>query len=123
MKKIDVHPNNDFKKNINNNAVLDACKAKGVKVIGVGGPDFTKGDKKGILAVVWQVTRMHYLSIIGGKTEEQVVAWANERVGGNYAPIANLKDKTLCNSKFLMHLCASIEPRAVNWEIMSDGET
>jgi len=29
----------------------------------------------------------------------------------------------MSNSKFLLHLLASIEPRAVNWEIYSEGTT
>ena len=27
------------------------------------------------------------------------------------------------DGKFLLHLCASIEPRAVNWEIFLEGDT
>lgn len=53
-KKVDMNPNNDFKKNINNNTGIDACKSGlGLKMIGIGGPDLTKGDKKIILACVW----------------------------------------------------------------------
>jgi hypothetical protein len=29
----------------------------------------------------------------------------------------------MSDGKFLIHLCASIEPRAVNWEIVTEGET
>jgi hypothetical protein len=53
MKKIDMAPNNDFKKNINNNACIEACKNMKLKMIGIGGTDLTKGDKKLTLAVVW----------------------------------------------------------------------
>lgn len=35
-------------------------------------------------------------------------------------PIANLKDKTM-DSRFIIHICAAIEPRAVNWEFVLDG--
>jgi plastin-1 len=52
-KKIDKNPNNDFKKNINNNAVIEACKTWKLKMIGLGGVDLTKGDKKLTLATVW----------------------------------------------------------------------
>merc|ERR1711998_282998 len=46
-KKIDMKPNNDFKKNINNNTAVAACKdALKLKMIGIGGTDLTKGDKK-----------------------------------------------------------------------------
>ena len=53
-KKIDLNTNNDFKKNINNNMGIQSCKdALKLKMIGIGGPDITKGDKKIILATVW----------------------------------------------------------------------
>jgi len=123
MKKISKAPDNDFKRNINSSALLDSCKTLGIKVIGVGGPDITKGDKKGILAIVWQIMRKHYMKIIGDKTEDDIVKWANGQVGGNYKNITNLKDQQMKDSKFLMHLCAAIEPRAINWDILSNGET
>jgi len=52
-KKIDKAPSNDFKKNINNNTVIEACKNMKLKMIGIGGTDLSKGDKKLTLATVW----------------------------------------------------------------------
>jgi len=53
-KKIDLKPNNDFKKNINNNEAVKSCKdGLKLKMIGIGGVDLTRGDKKAILATVW----------------------------------------------------------------------
>lgn len=52
-KKINKAPKNDFDKNINNNAVVEACKNMGLKMIGIGGVDLTKGDRKLTLATVW----------------------------------------------------------------------
>jgi plastin-1 len=51
--KVDMNPNNDFKKNINNNMAVQACKELKFKLIGVGAPDLTKGERKSILTVVW----------------------------------------------------------------------
>lgn len=90
-------------------------------MIGIGGPEITKGVKKDILATVWQLVRQHYLKLIGDKSEADLVKWANDTVGGKHASIKDLKDKSLGDSKFLMHLCSAIEPRAVNWEILVDG--
>ena len=57
-KKVDKNPNNDFKKNINNSTAIAACKdSLKLKMIGISGPDITKGDKKCILASVWQLVR------------------------------------------------------------------
>lgn len=52
-----------------------------------------------------------------------MVKWANDQVGGKATSIKNLKDKSMGDGKFLIHLCASIEPRAVNWDIVTAGET
>ena len=122
-KKVDLNPNNDFKRNINNNAAVEACKNMKLKMIGIGGTDITKGDKKLILAIVWQIVRLSYLKIIGGKTEEDIVKWANDTVAGKHPSIVDLKDKSLADSKFLIHLCSAIEPRAVNWDIVQEGTT
>ena len=123
-KLIDLNPNNDFKKNINNNQGIDSCKKTlGLKMIGIGGVDLTKGDKKLILATVWQLVKLDYLKLIGNKNESDLVKWANETVGDKHKPIESLKDKSMGDGVFLMNLLASIEPRAVNWDIMTKGES
>jgi len=122
-KKVEMSPKNDFHKNINNNMAIEACKKLKLKLIGVGAPDLTKGERKSILTVVWQLVRLHYLKLIGDKTEDDLVKWANDKVAGKHTNIANLKDKSLADGKFFIHLCGAIEPRAVNWEIVLDGST
>lgn len=47
--------------------------------------------------------------------------WANELVTD--MQIKNFKDSSLSNGVFLIKLCAAIEPRAVNWDIMTQGDT
>ena len=117
-KKATENVRQDFDRNGNNNEALAAAKKLGPKFIGLGGTDLTKGDKKNVLAIVWQIVRIHYISIIGGKTEKDLVNWANELVGDKHAPIKDLKDKSMSDSMFMIHLCAKIEPRAVNWDIV-----
>lgn len=51
-----------------------------------------------------------------------MIAWANERVGDKHAHIVNTKDKALSDGHFLMHLLASIEDRAVAWDIMKPAD-
>jgi len=103
--------------------VIEACKNMKLKLIGVGGVDLTKGDKKALLAVVWQLVRLYYLRLIGDKKEEDLVKWANETVGGKATAIANFKDKSLSDGKYMLHLLTAIEPRAVNWDLVMDGDT
>jgi len=50
-------------------------------VPGIGGTDILDGNKKLIIAVVWQLVRLNYLKIIGSQTEDDLVKWANNKVG------------------------------------------
>lgn len=52
-KKVKMEPKQDFDKNINNNTAVEGAKSLKCKIIGVGGNDITKKDKKLTLAVVW----------------------------------------------------------------------
>ena len=74
-----------------------------------------------MIGVVWQLVRLHYLNIVGSKKEEDLVKWANELVQD--PQIKNFKDSALSDGKFLIKLCSAIEPRAVNWDIVTPGET
>jgi plastin-1 len=120
-KKVDMKPKNDFGRNINNGQAIDAAKKMGLKLISVGGVDITKGERTPILALVWQLVRKHYLHLIGDKSEDDLVKWANELVGGKTQSITSFKDKSLCSSVYFIHLCAAIETRAVNWDIVTEG--
>jgi len=42
---------------------------------------------------------------------------------GKCDPIESLKDETMRDGVFLINLCASIEPRAVNWNLVTSSET
>jgi hypothetical protein len=89
-KKIDKNPNNKFKQGINCGQIVEACKKLGLKIPGIGGSDFVEGNKKNIIAVVWQLVRLHYLKVIGSQTEDDLVKWANSMVED--LKIKNFKD-------------------------------
>lgn len=67
-----------------------ACEGViGKKLHGLDGIDIQNcdlgGDKKAVatqrknlLAMVWQLCRQHALQILGNKSEDDVIAWANE---------------------------------------------
>ena len=77
-----------------------------------------------MLATVWQLVKVHYLHLIGDKTEADIVKWANELVAESGLSIKDMKDKdVLSPCRYLIEICAKIEPRAVNWDIMTDGAT
>ena len=120
-KKVEKNPNNKFKMGINCKEVIESAKRLNLQLPGIGGADILEGNKKLILAVVWQLVRLHYLQLIGSKKEDDLVKWANDLVGE--VQIKSFKDKALSNGQFLIKLCAAIEPRAVNWDIVQPGET
>jgi len=61
------------------------------------------------------------LKIIGSQTEDDLVKWANTKVGK--LQIKSFKDASLANSVFLINICAAIRPGIVDWDIVMKGET
>merc|ERR1711998_537176 len=102
-------PKNDFDRNNNNKHAIDTMKAtfgNKTKLVGIGGVDITKGDRKLVLATVWQLVKVHYLHLIGYKTEDDIVAWANGFVADSGLQIKNMKDKdSLSSCVFLIKIC------------------
>ncbi len=62
--------------------------------------------------------RIHYLQIIGSKTEQDLINWANSCPGNEGRQIKNFKDANLQDGVFLINLTSAIEPRIVNWELV-----
>ena len=116
-KIVDKKANNPFKKTVNCNEVIDASKKSKYHIVGIGGGDIRDGNKKYILAIVWQMMREHSLQVIGGKTEEELITWGNERVDESLR-VKSLKDKRLGNSLYFINIMKSIEPRSINWDIV-----
>ena len=58
-------------------------------MVGLGAKDIAEGHKKNILAIVWQLVRLHYLQLLGSKTEKDLIAWHNEI--NSDAPIRTFK--------------------------------
>jgi len=102
---------------VNCNECVDAGKKCNFSIVGIGGVDIHDGNKKLILGVVWQMMRHHTLKVLGNKTEDDLIKWANELV--NKEPkVSSFKDKSLKNSLFFINLMAAVEPRAINWDLV-----
>jgi plastin-1 len=96
----------------------------GLKMIGIGQNEIARKDKKEILATAWSICKTHYIKLIGGKSEKDLVAWANERVGAGADPIKNLSDKeNLSSSRFWIKLIGTIEARGIDEDLVTAGET
>jgi plastin-1 len=121
-KKVDFNNPNKFKKVINCNEAVDACKKAGLSIVGIGGTDIHDANKKLILGIVWQLMKHHTLQVLGGKTEDDLLKWANDIINKN-PRIATFKDKSLSNSLFFIDVMAGMEPRAVDWELVIKEDT
>ena len=108
---------NPFKVGVNCQEAIDASKKSGYKIVSIGNKDIQEGKKKHILAIVWQLMRAHTLKIIGEKTEEELIAWANSKIPEE-RKIKNLKEKKLGDGLFWIDLLAAIEPRCIRWDLI-----
>jgi len=117
--RVEKNANNTFKIGINCKVAEDALRKMKLTLVGVGAEDIQKGQKKGVLAMVWQLMRVHYLQIIGNKSEKDLIAWGNSCKGNENMQIANFKDKNLASGVYLVNLCAAIEPRAIDWDLVN----
>lgn len=57
---------------------------------------------------------------MGGWNEEKLLEWAVTRAGKE-PKINSFKDKTIQDCKFLFNLIAAIEPRILNWDLVTPG--
>jgi plastin-1 len=131
-RKVNLNPKNKFKKVANCNYAVVIGKGMKFSLVGIGGVDILDGNKKLILAVVWQLMRRHTLNVLtvigGGKKADDklIVKWANDVVASSGKPDSSMRsfrDKTLANGLFLMDLLATINERSINWELVNAGET
>ena len=108
---------NPFKVGVNCQEAIDASKRSGYSIISIGNKDIQEGRKKHILAIVWQLMRAHTLKVIGERSEDELISWANEKVSKERR-IKNLKEKKLNDGLFWIELLAAIEPRSIRWDFV-----
>lgn len=123
-KKVEMKPTIKIKKMNNCGIAVELGKSPKFKftLVGIGGIDIVDGNKKLTLALMWQLVRKHTLQLLGNKTEDDLLKWAQTRVSKE-PNISSFKDSTISNCKFLFNLLSTIEPRAINWEIIKDSTT
>lgn len=115
-------PKNLFDVSHNANLAEEAMRFLGVKMVGVGAQDIVDVHKKNILAMVWQLMRIHYLKIIGSKTDQDLLNWMNQVLQPEQ-PIRQFNDPQLADGRLLIKLTGSVEPRIINWDLVTPGTT
>lgn len=87
---------------------------------------------RAVAAVIWQLMRAYTLQLLSSlafegrdATEDDIIRWANDRVAakGRESRMESFRDRSLRDSRFLMDLLFSIEPRVVNWDLFMPGDT
>jgi len=133
-KRVSVDPKSRFKQVENANYAVDIGKLFKFSLINVGGLDIVDGNKKLILAIIWQLMRKYTLQVlqdlaryegISEVTEDHILAWANAKaaLAGRGGTMNSFRDQTLKNSLFLLELVSAIEPRAVDWSVVTSPDT
>jgi len=125
-------PLNRFKKVENCNYAVVLGKQLKFSLVGIGGTDIADGNKTLILALIWQLMRLHVISIIkslskAGKdiTEDDMVRWANGVVkgAGKSSKMDSFKDQSLKTCVFFIDLLEGVRPNIINYEIVTAGDT
>ncbi|KAK2406082.1 Fimbrin-2 [Trifolium repens] len=123
-----------FKKVENCNQVVKIGKQLKFSLVNVAGNDIMQGNKKLILAYLWQLMRYNILQLLKnlrfharGKeiTDADILEWANSKVSstGSQNSMNSFKDKSLSDGIFFLELLSSVQPRAVNWGLVTKGVT
>ncbi|KAL1202990.1 Fimbrin-1 [Cardamine amara subsp. amara] len=123
-----------FRKVENCNQVIKIGKQLNFSLVNVAGNDIVQGNKKLILGLLWQLMRFHMLQLLKslrsrtrGKemTDADILSWANRKVRtmGRKSQIESFKEKILSSGLFFLDLLWAVEPRVVNWNLVTKGET
>ncbi|KAL1821770.1 hypothetical protein ACET3Z_016639 [Daucus carota] len=122
-----------FRKIENCNQVIDIGEKLNFSLVSVDGSDIVQGNKKLILAYLWQLMRFSILKLIKNLrshsqtkeiTDSDIINWANNKVkrSGRTHQIESFKDKSLSDGIFFLELLSAVEPRVVNWALITTGE-
>ncbi|KDP30851.1 hypothetical protein JCGZ_13794 [Jatropha curcas] len=126
-----------FRKVENCNQVIQIGKELQFSLVNVAGNDIVQGNKKLIVAYLWQLMRFTMLQLLKnlrshssqsqGKeiTDADILNWANNKVkkAGRTSEMESFKDKSLSNGIFFLDLLTAVEPRVVNWGVVTKGES
>ncbi|OVA06582.1 Calponin homology domain [Macleaya cordata] len=122
-----------FKKVENCNQIIRIGKQLNFSLVNVAGNDIVQGNKKLILAFLWQLMRFNILKLLKnlrlhsqGKemTDADILNWANNKVknSGRTSRMESFRDKNLSNGIFFLELLSAVKPRVVNWSVVAKGD-
>ncbi|KAK3158331.1 hypothetical protein QOZ80_2AG0135750 [Eleusine coracana subsp. coracana] len=122
-----------FRKVENCNQVIKIGKELNFSLVNVAGNDFVQGNKKLILAFLWQLMRTSILQLLKNlrshskekeMTDADILIWANNKVkeSGKTSRIESFKDKSIADGVFFLELLSAVQSRVVDWSLVKKGE-
>ncbi|KAK8959888.1 Fimbrin-like protein 2 [Platanthera guangdongensis] len=122
-----------FRKVENCNQVVKIGKQLKFSLVNVAGNDIVQGNKKLILAFLWQLMRYNILQLLKNLksnsyekeiTDVDILNWANNKVkdSGRQSHMESFKDKSLSSGIFFLELLSAVDARVVNWSLVTKGE-
>ncbi|KAF0928937.1 hypothetical protein E2562_011033, partial [Oryza meyeriana var. granulata] len=122
-----------FRKVENCNQVVKIGKELKFSLVNVAGNDIVQGNKKLILAFLWQLMRTSILQLLKNLrthskereiTDADILVWANNKVkeSGKTSRIESFKDKSIANGVFFLELLSAVQRRVVDWNMVKNGE-
>ncbi|XP_076905993.1 fimbrin-5-like [Bidens hawaiensis] len=122
-----------FRKVENCNQVVTIGKELNFSLVNVAGDDIVSGNKKLIIAFLWQLMRFSMLQLLRnlrthgqGKeiTDADILQWANMKVKqSGKTQMDSFKDKRLSDGVFFLELLSAVKKRVVNWGLVTKGAT
>ncbi|KAK9082639.1 hypothetical protein Scep_029110 [Stephania cephalantha] len=122
-----------FRKVENCNQVVKIGKQLKFSLVNIAGNDIVQGNKKLILAYLWQLMRYNILQLLKNLrfhsakeiTDGDILQWANTKVrdSGRTSHMYSFKDKSLADGIFFLELLSAVEPRIVNWSLVTNGKS
>jgi len=133
-KCVNLAPKGKFQALPNTNYAVKLCTDKKeplkLSLVGIDGNDIFNGQKKALLALVWQLMRFHTLKYLAAAsmlifnkpnaTDEMIIEWANKNVSdsGKSLSIKNYQDPVLKDGLYFIYLLASIRSDIIDWDIV-----
>jgi len=133
-KRVNLNPKGKFQSLPNTNYAIQLCTDKKeclkCSLVGIDGNDIFNGQKKALLACVWQLMRFHTLKYLANAsqlifnkpnaTDEMIIEWANKNVAdsGKSLSIRNYQDPVLKDGLYFIYLLASIRSDIIDWDIV-----
>ncbi|KAF2284845.1 hypothetical protein GH714_031165 [Hevea brasiliensis] len=112
-----------FRKVENCNQVVQIGKELHFSLVNVAGNDIVQGNKKLIIAFLWQLMRFTMLQLLKNLRSHSSHSQGKEITDADILNWANSKDKSLSNGIFFLELLSAVEPRVVNWAVVTKGES